>query len=226
MATEILVRTSLTRAEALGVIRRFVNGLRTKAATPNKAILGGYIAANVLRENADDFDQKARGGADRFGDVWEPLAASTVAKKTRKLAKMTGAQRRARWDTVYKTILQQVGQRLEPRAAAETARKIAWQAINGPVFINIDTWRMRRSLQWTAALEQRFQPTADQIARIDRNRLEIGTSVPYAKYTHRGTRRAPARPILVEGARIRSWVRTGASKARGPLAEALAGELR
>lgn len=226
MPTVIVVRTNRSRAEARAIVRRFADGLRTKAASPHKAILGGYIAAEVLRENADDFDQKAQGRADRFGDVWQPLAAYTIARKLRKIGRLTSGQRRARWDNVYRLMLQQFGQRLKPKAAAEAARRIAWQAVSGPVFINIDTWRLRRSLQWTDALKLFFVPATDQIARIDRNRLEIGTAVPYAKYTHRGTRRQPARPILASSDRIRGWVRQGVANSRMALAQALGRELR
>lgn len=226
MATIIRVVSPLNRRQAASVVRRFVTALRTKTATPNKAILAGYIAANVLRENADDFDRKSQGGADRFGDVWPPLAASTIARKLQKLRKLTRNQRRTRYDKVYQLALQQYGQRLSPKAAAEMARRMAWQAIAGPTFINIATWRLRRSLQWTTTLETRFAPAPDQVARIDRNRLEIGTSVPYAKFTHYGTKKQPARPVLVGGSRVRPWVRTGVANARAALAEALAVELR
>lgn len=57
--------------------------------------------------------------------------------------------------------------------------------------VNHATRRLRKSL--TAA----GKANPDAIRRTTRDSITYGTSVPYAKFAQRGTKHAPARPVLV-----------------------------
>ena len=89
------------------------------------------------------------------------------------------------------------GARHEKRLTAEAQRTQRDDSRAAPLLVR--TGALQRSLTVRGA--------AGHVERLEAQSLAIGTSLPYALFHQMGTRRLPARPIIVlSGARSERWV--------------------
>lgn len=209
MPLVISVRSRLSRRETAERIRQVVLGLQGREQTPYKEVLAGSIAWTVALENLADFEKKSAGLSDRFGLLWAPLAPSTIARKIGKWKKQLTPAKARKLAKLIDRFSRQGGPKMTAAQTRQRAIRLAWQQIAGRVPINVDTGRLKASLTPSAGLLATLTGTGDQIARVRQNALEFGSAVPYAKYTHFGTNRQPARPVLPPAAHYRGWVRDG-----------------
>ena len=163
----------------------------------------GVAALSVLKEA---FIVKARGGTDEAGIKWAPLSPITLARRRHPDLIRSGpswrrplltADQDALWRATFRWALRKTDQNKGHAAAiawvvtkAAGGKTIRGVVGNLPYEIGRDTDIMFNSLS----------PTADGpgplgIIRPEPGAVVIGTTVPYAKWFHHGTRRQPARPI-------------------------------
>lgn len=148
---------------------------------------GGVVRAMQLRMgNAwlsqvyQDFLVKSRGGTGRDGIKWPPLDPKTTAARKRSKSSVAEFNRAKKRDPKL------------TKLAFYGARKAD---------IGIDTARMVRSL--TAGYEDQPAASPDQVLKLGRGELIIGSNVPYTGAFHRGRPgRQPPRPITPLNGRI------------------------
>lgn len=171
-----------------------------------KETLGSEVPLEVLSDTVftnwhTAFIAKAHGGEDEFGESWEPLAESTKKKKR---GKSMGEQVRRDWyDRANQLQAQLVASGMTRQEAADKAAGMAWDDPTD-VLINIDTTRLESSLS--------PEGHPDQIRQDVGGAVQMGTSVPYAKYVNGARRFQPTASELA------TWVRTGALQLRNVMA--------
>lgn len=205
---EQVVYTSVDRATLDDFIRGLPATLSGRAPDPH-GIAAGFrarLAFTFLGLVKEAFETKGRGGTGSDGITWAPLTQSTIKAKLRK--GMTKAQsKRYRQDFIgaFKSA--------SARMSEEKARKFAhFKATraheirvgrlvqSGPYQALVDTGILRQSLSVGTLVENgpaaTYSPAdQDQVFEEAPGEVLIGSSVPYAVYQHRGTRRIPARPF-------------------------------
>jgi len=90
--------------------------------------------------------------------------------------------------------------------------------LQGKRGILIKTGRLEESLRPGAATGDFYQKPRDQIVKLERGSISLGTGVPYARFHHLGTRRIPRRRLWPSAASMRPWVRDAAAYAAEMLA--------
>ena len=164
----------------------------------------GMVALAIIR---DAYVTKARGGTDASGMKWQPLSPRTIAYRRRhpglkrdttgqyRPSSMLTTGERAYWWSLYKQRLRQFdGDKSHAAASAwrvllaAGARTIL--SVYGKVEVEIlrDTGRLINSLSPGVV-------STDQIFRLGRGSVTVGTNVKYAAAHHFGTGRIPRRRL-------------------------------
>lgn len=162
-----------------------------------KAILEA-VGDMFFARNQAAFIAKARGGADEFGNTWEPLKDSTRAKKERARSKSISANKGKKYEHQEEKLYRQLLKAgMSPDSALTKAFFIKMTA-EGNVPINQDTMRLTNSFR------QRWA-NSDQVREIHGSTGVFGTRTPYAKYVHAKRRIIPIRSQAMQ------WVREAVS---------------
>lgn len=187
-----------------------------------RRLLEGHVTEEVFRENLTDFDAKSQSNPDRFGKTWKPLAPSTIRRKLGSQISRLNRARRERYERVFKDFSAQagVGTGLSPSEARALARRAALVNIgeDPSVPINIETGRLRRSLEPGWIGRAGYRPRKDQLFKASDQLFRFGTRVPYAKYVDR------VRPIVPAAKNSAVWVRQGIAKSLLPILRRLQGD--
>lgn len=188
MTRIVNVRFRGTRAQAVKAVRDFVSDLSGNVETRPQRELAGSIAKDVFGENRRQFLKKSRAGADDFGETWKPLADSTVRRKLAKQkGKVTAGQNRR-----FKSLQE----RNRKRAAALGLRIVeamkqadaAALAGAGIVPINIETRRLIKSITPGGGDGLSYRKPREQVFRLQRRTITLGSSVEYTKYVQKARR--------------------------------------
>lgn len=193
-----------------------------------------HLAHGMFERIHDAYLIKAAGGTDELGQKWKPLAQSTIearplSKAERKTFKirasglrksLTAAQDR-QWKGVYATTFNRMVAYIGIDAAKERAAKMAWavvkkagaktrseKLINRVVLIMILSERLLKSLTPGTITEDSYQKPREQILRVGKGSVTLGTSVPYAGPQHE------ARPFWpLSNSVVEPWTREAADEA-------------
>ena len=149
--------------------------LAGRTADPAQAARGVQLrlATSLLSQVQQDFLVKSRGGTGKDGVRWPPLSPATIA-----------ARKRTR------------GDEKAFRAAKKRDPKLTALAFYGSRKVDMlrDTARLLRSL--TPGVEDRPSGNPDQIIRLGKGSLILGSNCPYLGAHQFGTKRIPARPVF------------------------------
>lgn len=131
------------------------------------------VATALLSQVQQDFLVKSRGGTGKDGVKWPPLSPRTVAARRR-----TKADEKAF------------------RSAKKRDPKLTALAFYGSRTVDMlrDTARLLRSL--TPGVEDRPAANPDQVIRLGRGQLILGSNCPYLGTHQFGSKHVPARPVF------------------------------
>lgn len=164
-------------------------------------------------------DKSNPGGRDEFGDSWAPLKPSTIAQRPLRKGEatrlgirglgragrglLTAAENR-KWKGIFASTFARLAPVLGEAAAKAQAARLAWAILKSQgaktklatlgtrsVPLLVVSGRLKRSLGPGTLSAGRYSPPDEQIAKFNGNRLEIGTSVPYAGHVHKKRRLWP-----------------------------------
>ena len=248
MAQAVAVR--LPREGVVRVVRALVaslTGREDPAPEAQRVFIVLGIAA--LTDIHQDFIRKARGQAGADGTRWPKLSRKTLAYSRRfgpgerarlkrdhglgrghrhapggKNGLLSGAQLR-QWRGIYASNLKRLATQVPLDEAKRRAAQIAW-AVMKRRGAKTNTGVLANSLQPGQITGGSYTapPGEDQIFRLLRNGVIVGTNVPYARTHQLGLRGVPRRPIVPDNVPSR-WVEGWARTAVGALAESLAQRL-
>ena len=213
MATEI-VYTRVPPAEVAALCRSIPAVLAGIAPDPHGIASGfkarcAFAAISLVKEA---FEEKGRGGTGSDGIKWAPLKQRTVE---RKLAKGMSDSQLKQWKSDFRFAFRELAGHMNEGDAREKAQALATGQhenrtgrlvpTGSPSQIGVDTGIMRQSLSIGSLTERGpdatySPPNEEQHYKADQpGEMTIGTTVPYARYFHAGTKRGqPARPLWPE----------------------------
>lgn len=186
----------------------------------------------LLRLISDAYENKSRGRADNLGNMWEPLAPSTIARKLRDRGIGGFSSREGhrpslsdredkQWRAIYSRELARLAAIVGLADAKPMAAKLAWNIMKRKgartsadlvksnahlVPILVETGRLLDSFQPGTVTSSGYIPSnADQLYEVRGNTYTIGSKVPY----HADV--AKVRPVIP--ANHSAWVNEAISKA-------------
>jgi len=185
-----------------------------------KGLRRSFLAAllyNAFKRTHEAYLTKADGGADEYGESWDPLSPKTIASRpiTQQDQRQYGvrkgqrglltAEQNRRWKGIFASVYfrELTSGTLEKEAKA-VAGRIAWAILKSQgaktrigtlskrdVPIMIDKGRLERSFRPGALTKNAYRRyNRDQVAEIRERSIRFGSSVPYAK------RAAKKRPVI------------------------------
>lgn len=178
MPTTIYFRGTYEQARQM--IAQLPLVLAGRAADPVQVARGVQLRLStaLLSQVQQDFLVKSRGGTGKDGVRWPPLQPATVAARTRAPADVKAFK---------------AAKKRDPRLT-----KLAFYG-SRKVEILRDTARLFRSL--TPGVEDQPSGNPDQVIRLGRGELILGSNCPYLGAHQNGTKHIPARPVFpVRGA--------------------------
>lgn len=178
MVTSITIRVRGTRSDFVRRLRRelLADGFNSASGQ----VIAAHLTQEVLRDNLIDFKLKSRGGADRMGKRWKPLAEKTIRQKTAKQNELLEAANRRQASVSYHndSYLKHVRR---PDVRKRKNRAVARR----DVLINIDTTDLIRSLSPGSVSGGIYRPSPKQVYRVNRSQIKLGTRVRYAEDVNR-----------------------------------------
>ncbi len=216
-------------------VRASSDGLRrVLESIPEQMQGGGPLASAMLTRCGlaalgrikTAFVAKARGGTDEAGDRWAPLKPSTIAysrrgrsraekKQANRPSQALNRRQQDRWWSLYRQGLAMF------RGDKGRAAKRAWgisKAEGATTLLAKYGGRKVEILRDTGVLLNSLSPgvgSGNQVLRVGRGEVVVGTNVPYARFHHERTRRIPQRRLWPEPSRWpSSWWRDILEQAR------------
>lgn len=219
MATNLTVRARIP----LGSISKLITDLPSiiNGRKPDKFRIRDAFWAAFTREwfilLHKSFSRKSDGQSDEFGQLWKPLAKSTIAQRKvgraeKKAAGIKGKRTRGlltpsqdkQWKGIFASTFRKLAPRIGEAAAKAEAGKLAWAIMksrgaqtklevfgNRKVPIGIDTGEMEKSLKPGSVQGTRYRPPKGQVARMEGSRMVLGTNVEHAPRFHKVRRLWP-----------------------------------
>lgn len=218
----LVVRSHLPRRELrreLGKLQDVLVGRATDRLGIRGVFLANYTR-EMFKQIHRAFRQKSAGGSDELGDRWKPLKPETIARRpiTRGQRTKLGLKSRSGgrglltkkedrlWRGVFWHNFSRLRADLGEGAAKAKAAQIAWGVLKARgaktrigtlgarrVPILIEGGRLEKSLRpgrVSGVLYQR--PTTDQVFRLKRGEVSLGSAVEYSEKQHRTRRLWPS----------------------------------
>ena len=240
---ELIIRTRIPAQQLRDVLdnmRGILTGHHQDRFGLRQVYLAHYVK-EMFTQIHNAFLQKSSGGTDNLGGKWKPLTRETIAHRPirpadRKNLRL-GTTKRTRGlltkkqDKLWRAIFWSHFVRLQPTQgrgpAMASAAQIAWGVLKSKgaktklavlggrrVPILIETGRLEKSLhpgRTTGGIYNKVN--ADQIFRVRKGEISLGTQVPYSDDVHE------VRPLWPNVNKMGRWLDQANDKATGLLAK-------